>query len=331
MPDINALWYQPRWYHWILILILLPLTLLFAVVSGLRRQAYKRGLKPTVSVKAAVIVVGNISVGGNGKTPLVVFLAQSLLKQGYRPGILTRGFGGSSAVYPLRVDEHSQVTEVGDEPMLMSQHVDCPLVVDPMRARGAQYLSEQCDCDVIICDDGLQHYALNRDIEIVVMDGQRRTGNHLLLPAGPLREGQWRLQTVDFVVVNGQSAGAEEYSMQLQAGDLRNVRDAALHCEVSEFSKPFTAIAGIGNPERFFNLLNHLKLSVKQQQSFADHHAFSAADLPTGTVVMTEKDAVKCRQFAHPDCWYLPVEAVMSDTFLPDILSKLRLLNRHNN
>jgi tetraacyldisaccharide 4'-kinase len=324
--SLSQLWYAPRWYHWCLIILLLPLSLLFMLISAGRRQAFKLGVKPSSKVNAAVIIVGNISVGGNGKTPLVVYLAQLLTEQGYKPGILTRGYGGKSADYPLLVDKHSQVSVVGDEPMLMCQHVSCPLVVDPLRARGAEYLVSQCHCDVIICDDGLQHYALKRDIEIVVMDGQRRLGNHLLLPAGPLREGKWRLKTVDFIVINGELATDTEYAMSLQPGDLINVKDPQRSCLMTEMTEAVTAMAGIGNPQRFFSLLESQGIGIKKQLSFVDHHDFKACDLPIDTVLMTEKDAVKCRDFAHEDCWYLPVQAKMTESFSRDLMAKLHLI-----
>ena len=331
MFSFSQLWYAPRWYHWVFILLLLPLSLLFALISATRRQAFKLGIKQSSKVNAAVIIVGNISVGGNGKTPLVVYLAQLLTEQGYRPGILTRGYGGKSELYPLQVNAHSQVAEVGDEPMLMIQHVTCPLVVDPVRARGANYLVEQCQCDVIICDDGLQHYALQRDVEIVVMDGHRRLGNQLLLPAGPLREGKWRLKTSDFIVTNGELAQEGEYAMTLQPGDFININDPQRKCKLSDMQQAVTALAGIGNPQRFFSLLETHDITMKQQLSFVDHHDFKANDLPEGTVLMTEKDAVKCRPFAHADCWYLPVKANLDASFSAALLTKLQNISNTNN
>ena len=333
MFSISHLWYSPRWYHWVLIILLLPLTVLFALISATRRQAFKFGFKQSCKVDAAVIVVGNISVGGNGKTPLVVYLAQLLTEHGYRPGILTRGYGGKSKLYPLQVTADSNVAEVGDEPMLMVQHITCPLVVDPLRARGANHLVAQCHCDVIICDDGLQHYALQRDVEIVVMDGHRRLGNQLLLPAGPLREGKWRLSSADFVVTNGELAQKGEYAMSLQPGDFINVKHPERRCKIGDMSGSVTALAGIGHPQRFFSLLAKNNIQIKQQLSFVDHHDFKASDIPAGTVLMTEKDAVKCLTFVHDDCWYLPVKANLSETFSRELLNKLRKLGdkSHNN
>jgi tetraacyldisaccharide 4'-kinase len=213
---------------------------------------------------------------------------------------------------------------VGDEAILMRQHVNCPLVVDPVRPRGAMELVDRHKCDVIICDDGLQHYALKRDVEIVVIDGQRRGGNKLLLPAGPLREGVWRLDTVDFLVLNGGLATNSEHLMSLEAGKLINVKHPNKSLSLNNLTSPVTAMAGIGNPRRFFSLLEKKQVKLKKQISFADHHPFSGDDIPSGTVIMTEKDAVKCTQIAHDDCWYLPVSASLTRQFELQLLQKLK-------
>ena len=327
------MWYAPRWYHWPVSILLLPLSALFAVLSALRRRAFALGLSASTRVRATVIVVGNVSVGGNGKTPMVVHLASLLSQRGYRPGVLTRGYGGKATSYPQAVLADSRVEEVGDEPMLMRQNLSCPLVVDPLRARGAQYLIDEFGCDVIICDDGLQHYALQRDIEIVVIDAERVLGNGLLLPAGPLREGAWRVKQADFVIYNGQLSQPERWPnghiMQLKPGSLLNVQDPTKSCQFSELKQPVTALAGIGNPQRFFNLLAAHQITRKDCNALIDHHQFSAGDLPAGTVLMTEKDAVKCRAFAHPDCWYLPVTADLPDAFDTQLLARVASLNNY--
>lgn len=261
MSWIDNMWYSPSWYHWPVIILLLPLSALFWVLSSLRRMLFRLQIKPSVDISVPVIVVGNTSVGGNGKTPLVVHLAKRLRQAGYHPGVLSRGYGGKNVTYPMSVDYISEVDRVGDEAILMRQHINCPLVVDPIRPRGALKLVETHECDVIICDDGLQHYALNRDIEIVVMDGQRRCGNKLLLPAGPLREGSWRLDRVDFLVLNGGSVTNGEYLMSLEAGRLINVKYPNKSLSINDLSLPVTAMAAIGNPQRFFSLLEKNKLS----------------------------------------------------------------------
>ncbi|MBJ2136851.1 tetraacyldisaccharide 4'-kinase [Paraglaciecola chathamensis] len=324
MRWVERIWYQRPWFKWPGVILLLPLTFLFWALSTLRRLAFSLGLKASVKLSAPVIIVGNISVGGNGKTPLVVHLADFLQANGYRPGVLSRGYGGNSAEYPCSVTPASLPTEVGDEPVLMRQRIQCPMVVDPVRARGAQHLITEHQCDVIICDDGLQHYALKRDIEIVVMDGTRRTGNHFLLPSGPLRESEARLKTVDFVVVNGEQGKKGEYVMTLAPGDLVNLKNPKRRLALNELDSPIVAAAGIGHPERFFRLLKQHKVVINNRLSFTDHHAFQASDLPKERVLMTEKDAVKCQEFAHDDWWYLPVDANIDNVFEQQLLTKLR-------
>jgi tetraacyldisaccharide 4'-kinase len=321
---LETVWYQHRWYHWPLICLMAPLSLLFWALSALRRRAFASGFKQADKVSAAVVIVGNISVGGNGKTPLVIYLAQWLCQEGYRPGILSRGYGGKSKHYPLSVTADSLALDVGDEPVMMRQHVVCPMVVDPLRPRGAKRLIEQHQCNVILCDDGLQHYALDRDIEIVVMDGKRRWGNGFLLPMGPLREGLWRLASADFVVLNGGLATQSEHLMSLAPGRLMNVKYPNKSKALSDFAEPVIAAAGIGNPQRFFELLVAKQVKLKACLSFADHYQFGKGDLPEETVLMTEKDAVKCRHFAHEDWWYLPVSAKLSEQFKQQFLHKLK-------
>jgi tetraacyldisaccharide 4'-kinase len=285
---------------------------------------FRLHIKTSSDIPVPVIVVGNISVGGNGKTPLVVYLAKRLRQEGYHPGVLSRGYGGKNAIYPMTVEQNSMVDVVGDEAILMHQHINGPLVVDPVRPRGAMELASKHKCDVIICDDGLQHYPLNRDIEIVVIDGQRRCGNNMLLPAGPLREGTWRLDTVDFLVFNGGFVTNGEYLMSLEAGKLVNVKQPNKSLSITALTSSVTALAGIGNPQRFFSLLEKKQVMIKEQMSFVDHHAFTRGDIPSGTVIMTEKDAVKCTQIAHDDCWYLPVSASLTSQFESQLLLKLK-------
>lgn len=324
MSWVDTLWYAPKWYHWPFIFLLLPLTALFWLLSVTRRVLFKLGIKQSIEIPVPIIVVGNISVGGNGKTPLVVHLANSLKQQGFYPGVLSRGYGGKGINYPFSVTKHSRAKEVGDEPVLMFQQINCPLVVDPQRPRGAMELLGKHQCDVIICDDGLQHYALKRDIEISVMDGHRRCGNKWLLPSGPLREGVWRNQSVDFVVVNGGEANNNEFVMTLEPESLVNIKDPQRRLNFSNINQAVSALAGIGNPQRFFSLLEKLQVKIKQAISFVDHHAFSQNDIPQGMVIMTEKDAVKCVEFAHDNCWYLPVSANLSAEFDAQVLQKVR-------
>jgi tetraacyldisaccharide 4'-kinase len=286
--------------------------------------AFTLKIKSSSKIPVPVIVVGNISVGGNGKTPLVVYLANRLKQEGYRPGVLSRGYGGKNAIYPQSVDNASTADVVGDEPVLMRQNINCPLMVDPIRVRGAKSLVEKHNCDVIICDDGLQHYALQRDIEIVVVDGKRGTGTNLLLPAGPLREGKWRLDTADFVVLNGGKVTNGDHLMSLESGRLVNIKQRNRSMSIYDIKTPVIAAAGIGNPQRFFDLLEQKQVKLKNCLSFVDHHHFTEQDLPKEMVLMTEKDAVKCTEFAHDDWWYLPVNAKLTQQFETQLLQRLK-------
>ncbi|MDO6693601.1 tetraacyldisaccharide 4'-kinase [Aliiglaciecola sp. 3_MG-2023] len=323
MSFIERVWFNPAPQHRLIKWLLFPLTCLFWLLSGMRRRGYQIGCFKTHKVPVPVIVVGNISVGGNGKTPMVVFLADWLTQQGYTPGILSRGYGGKATYYPASVDLQSDVNLVGDEPLLLKQRANCPVVIDPKRPRGAQYLVDKHHCDVVICDDGLQHYALHRDIEIVVIDGVRKHGNGWLLPMGPLRETQKRLQTVDFVINNSGTPISPEIPMDIISGDFINLKDASLHKPVNGFSEAVTAIAAIGNPQRFYHLLDDLQVPVKQHLSFIDHYQFTPSDFPDGNIVMTEKDAVKCRHMAKDNWWYLPIFAKLPESFTLQLKQKL--------
>lgn len=320
-------WIERSWYNKSpLVVLLLPFTLLFWVLSSTRRFLYRKNLLRSTRVDATVIVVGNISVGGNGKTPLTVFLCHWLKQNGYRPGVVSRGYGGRGVNYPTIVDAQSEPEQVGDEAVMMKRHIGCPLVVDPKRSRGATYLIDNHQCNVILCDDGLQHYALQRDIEIVVIDGQRRFGNGFLLPMGPLRESQKRLNSVDFKVTNGGKVKVDEYLMSLEPGQLVNVKYPQQTKPIASLNRSVVAAAAIGNPKRFFDLLMSKNVKIKEVLTFNDHHLFMESDLPKETVIMTEKDAVKCRHFAHDDWWYLPVSAKLTEHFKKTFLEQLTAL-----
>jgi len=297
---------------------LLPLAVLYCLVVGLRRLAYNRGWLRTARLPVPVIIVGNITVGGTGKTPLVIWLARWLRTRGWRPGIVARGYGGKSSHWPLEVTGESAPSLVGDEPVLVASNCGCPVWVDPDRVRGARALLASRPCDVLVADDGLQHYALGRDLEICVVDGKRRQGNGWCLPAGPLREPRARLLSADLVVTNGNGPAPGEYSMRLVLGVARSVSDPARELSLDAFrGRRAIAIAGIGNPDRFFQALGELGV-IADERRFPDHHPFTEADLPESEgvpVLMTEKDAVKCRRFAGPNCWYIPVEAELDGEF----------------
>ncbi|GAC14639.1 tetraacyldisaccharide 4'-kinase [Aliiglaciecola lipolytica] len=327
MTFIEKVWFEESLLYRIVKWVFFPFTCLFWLLSTTRRLGYKFGWLKSHKIPVPIVVVGNISVGGNGKTPLVVFLANWLIEQGYRPGILSRGYGGNASFYPASVNAQSDVSRVGDEPLLIKQRVSCPVVIDPKRPRGAKYLVEQHQCDIVICDDGLQHYALHRDIEIVVIDGARKHGNGWLLPMGPLRESIHRLTKVDFVINNSGTPSASEMLMEIIPGDLINIKNQRLTKPTTEVEEAVTAMAAIGNPQRFFTLLERL-VEVKQQISFIDHYQFKVGDFPEGTIVMTEKDAVKCRDMAKDNWWFLPIHAKLPLDFTQRLKQKLDSIKR---
>lgn len=322
MKWLSDSWYRLHPVRW----LLLPLSLLYRLIAAVRRSAYQRNWLTRHKMRVPVIVVGNISVGGTGKTPFVLWLCRQLIQAGFKPGIISRGYGGKARHYPLDVSIETATTEAGDEPVLIARRSGCPVVVDPDRSRAAVHLLSQQDCDVIISDDGLQHYALDRDIEICLVDSQRRFGNKLCLPAGPLREPVSRLQSVDFVVYNGEITNPR-YQMQLVAGQWINLADYEKQLPLTAFhQQEVHAVAGIGHPQRFFDLLCQHDIIV-HPHAFDDHHDFTAADLDFPDdfpVLMTEKDAVKCQPFAQPHHWYLPVTARIDDSLAQAIVNKLK-------
>lgn len=310
---IDALWYRNS----PLALALAPLGWLYCIAAVLRRAAYRLGIFSTGRVGAPVIVVGNISVGGTGKTPLVIWIARFLKANGLRPGIVSRGYRGRAEKWPQQVRPDSDPIMVGDEPVLLAQATQCPVAADPDRLRAAQTLLEHVDCDVIISDDGLQHLRLGRDVEIAVVDGIRRHGNGRCLPAGPLREPVSRLDSIDMTVANGGGIPGE-FDMRMAVGEAEQLVDASLTRPLETFNDgPVHAICGIGAPERFFDTLERAGLTLIRHR-FADHHAYSAADIVFDDaipVLMTEKDAVKCRRFADPRHWCVPIRAELPRAF----------------
>jgi tetraacyldisaccharide 4'-kinase len=347
MNGIDRHWYKrgPVSY------LLLPVSWLFCSVVAIRRSCYRLALLKSYRLSAPVIVVGNISVGGTGKTPLVACIVKHLRSAGYRPGIISRGYGGRAHSWPQPVTAKSDPVQVGDEPVLLASHCDCPISVGPDRIRDATNLIEEHDCNVIVSDDGLQHYRLRRDIEIVVMDGERGAGNGHCLPAGPLREPQSRLKSADYIVTTGAAAivttgaaaivttgaaAAETtgatvnvYRSELEIVGVENLQTGEQRALDSFTGAPVHAVAGIGNPQRFFSRLRAARLSVIEHP-FADHSAFEAADIQFDDdlpVLMTEKDGVKCRSFAGSRHWQVVVEARVPEELLQHITEKLRRIN----
>jgi tetraacyldisaccharide 4'-kinase len=319
---IQRSWYRITPLH----LILLPLSLLFFLLSSIRRWFFRFGILSSVKLPVPVIVVGNISVGGTGKTPLTLWLAEQLLADGWHPGIISRGFGGNGNK-PQAVFHGSDPALVGDEPVLMAQRKLCPVWVGRDRPAAAQALLQaHPECDVILSDDGLQHYRLQRDVELVVVDGIRRFGNGLLLPAGPLRELPSRLHEVDAIITNGGLSLPGEYQMQLEGVQFYNLLNPQITATAADFKDQCVhAIAGIGHPERFFSHLRKLGLTI-HPHSFPDHHAYAAADLAcdgANALLMTEKDAVKCISFADERCWVLRVDARLDSALTQIILNKI--------
>ncbi len=329
---LAAAWYAPRLNA--RTLPFAPLAFVFAVAVALRRWWYQSGWLGAQRVGVPVIVVGNITVGGSGKTPLVTALARELAARGWRPGIVSRGYGGSDrAAAPRVVPADGDPSEFGDEPVLLARRGLRVVVARDRVAAARALLARYPDCNVVIADDGLQHYRLARDFEIAVVDALRRFGNGWPLPAGPLREPPSRLASVDAVVVTQVDAGALDglvpgaLAMTLTARLPTRVTDATVTTPLASFAgQRVHAVAGIGDPSRFFAQLRALAVDPIEHP-FPDHHRFSAADLAFAEgepVLMTEKDAVKCTAFADGRCWYLPIEARLDPALIPRIEERLR-------
>lgn len=328
---VDRLWYGDKRP----LRFLAPLSWLYRSISEARRRAAWDAQEAALPVP--VVVVGNITAGGTGKSPLTGWLVSQLVSAGWRPVILSRGYGGEAGTYPLEVHAETRPSEAGDEPVMLALSTGCPVVVDPERRRGADYALQNNLGDLLICDDGLQHYKLPRDIELSVFDGQRGLGNGALIPVGPLREPVSRLASVDFVIVNGLEMsdqaiesfdGIEHpaiYSMALEPANLVHLKTGESRPAGDLLGKRVKAVAGIGNPARFFDTLRSLG-AVVNEAAFPDHHRFQASDLDADAgelVVMTAKDAVKCREFATDNAWSLLVEARLPDRFRDEFLARV--------
>lgn len=332
--SIEKRWLNACYSNSIWLLLLAPLSWLFSLVSCLRRvvlQSFYQGK----SFSAPVAVVGNISVGGSGKTPLIIALVNALNERGYKVGVVSRGYGGDANAYPLAVTPETPVKQCGDEPLLIAQSCGCPVVVDPDRVRAVEFLLHESPCHIVLSDDGLQHYRLHRDIEIVVVDAIRGLGNGRTLPSGPLRESPSRLSQVDFVVLNGSGADfsvaigpAKTHKVELQALGLRNMSSNQLvSVDAWKGGSTVHAVCGIGHPERFAQTLEGLGFEVILS-GLNDHQQLTREDLEFGDhlpVIITAKDAVKYPYVASSNLWVLEVEMPISDDFVASLVEQAGL------
>jgi tetraacyldisaccharide 4'-kinase len=332
---LNAWYPQKNNWHAKWVYLFLPLSWLFRSLAFLRKTFFIFFAQQKINVP--IVIVGNISVGGTGKTPLIIALVQHLQAQGYKPGVISRGYGGKAAHYPFCVDENTEAEVSGDEPLLIFNATHCHVCIAPDRVAAARLLAAQ-GCTIILSDDGLQHYGLGRDIEIVVVDGLRLFGNRQLLPVGPLREPIDRLKTVDLVIVNDSQNtsvvidNVKYFHMHMKPVTWRKILADENHSHLIlplDAIKPeqkLHAVAGIGNPQRFFNTLTELSLNFNAHV-FSDHHPFSSNDFvfaQDDVVVMTEKDAVKCKHFAKKNWYALMVKAQLDEAFLKAFDDKLK-------
>ena len=319
--DLQRRWYEPdaspAWWA-------LPASALYGGVIALRRWLYRGRWLRSVVLPVPVIVVGNLVAGGAGKTPLTIALVEGLRARGSKPGVVSRGYGGTAST-PMLLDAQPDPAGVGDEPALIKLRTGAPVAVGAERHAAARLLLDQ-DVDLIIADDGLQHYALARNVEICVVDGTRRFGNARLLPAGPLREPASRLREVDFVVCNGGEPRTGEVPMSLALGDAVSMGEPRQRRPLAAFAgRSAHGVAGIGHPRRFFEALRAQGVAVIEH-AFQDHHRYAARDLDFDNdlpVLMTEKDAVKCRAFAKPGWWEVSVTARLPESFFDSVAARL--------
>ena len=312
MKSLNNYWYDLN----PVALLLWPVSMLFRLLVLLRRLCYRVGLFKSYKMSKPVIVIGNISVGGTGKTPLIIELCQLLDSWGIKVGIISRGYGGTGP-WPHQLTAESVAETSGDEPVQIFQRTRIPVVVGPDRVADVELLCKNNNIDLILTDDGLQHYRLQRDLELVVIDHQRQFGNGFSLPAGPLREPVSRLKKSSWCIYNG---GESDYSFKIEPSFVKQLSSDRKE-SLNFFKGSFVhAVAGIGNPERFFNMLRELGLNIIEH-AFSDHYQFSENDLKFNDnlpVLMTEKDSVKCGGFTNKKLWFVAIDIKLSDRFLID-------------
>jgi len=325
MNLIEKSWYQKRWFTNPLTWALLPLSALFWFLSRFRRLLFKLSIKKTITSNVPVIVVGNISVGGNGKTPMVIWLCEYYKKLNKKVVVISRGYGGNSEYYPCEVDQHSSPYQCGDEPVLIAKRTHYPVIVGPNRVNNIKLAIDKHNPDVIISDDGMQHYKMGRHLELCIVDSKRQFGNGLLMPAGPLRETKNRLNSIDLVIENG---GSAPFHYVLEQGGLYRVKDDK-PAEFNDKDISGIAVSAIGNPARFETSLMQANINVLDKQHFRDHHKFTKDDFVHDTkinIFMTEKDAVKCKAFAQDNWYYLKVDAKPNDKTQNKLVKLLKTL-----
>lgn len=316
---LEHIWYEKYWKA----IPLVPLSALFCGISRWRRQYQTKQQLPS---PIPVIVIGNISIGGTGKTPLIIHLTSLLRKAGYRPAIISRGYKGTSTTWPLAVEKDTNARCCGDEAKLLANRTGVPVIVGANRVEDIQSVKEHTDANIILSDDGLQHYKMARAFEIAVMDGRRGLGNGYCLPAGPLREKQTRLRDCNLVISNGQS-NLTEHDMRVSGNTVINIQ-SGLRQKLSGIAKAHV-ITGIGNPQRFIDTLRDQQVELITVTTFPDHHHFRTEDFFYSDdipIIMTEKDAVKCQDFEHQQLWYLEVNAQCNASFDANFLHAMKNL-----
>jgi tetraacyldisaccharide 4'-kinase len=319
---VDEIWYEKNFWQYLLV----PFAFVYGGLVRARKLVYQSGALSVFRASVPVLVVGNVSIGGTGKTPLTIWLAAKLTEFGFKPGIVCGGYRGRANSWPQQVRVDSDNYVVGDEAIILAANTSVPVVAGPDRGNAVKALLEKYDVDFVLSDDGMQHYSLARDIEIAVINGVRRLGNGKIIPAGPLRESGKRLKEVDMIVCNGIPARGE-FAMNYRAEELRKLGGAGHAILLQSFSeKHVHAVAGIGNPESFFSLLESLGFLL-EKHVFPNHHFYEERDIAFDDgmpIVMTEKDAVKCVRLKNENMWYLPLKVELSLAFEERLKSILK-------
>ncbi|AAZ41013.1 tetraacyldisaccharide 4'-kinase [Candidatus Blochmanniella pennsylvanica str. BPEN] len=318
----DRIWFKSSFFY----LFLLPFSWLYGVISTLNRISYQYGWRKVYRFSVPIIIIGNLTIGGNGKTPMVLWLVEHLKRRGWKVGVISRGYKGKSNNYPIIINMNSHSEECGDEPMLIWKRTGVSVAVSPKRADAVAALLRKQELDIIISDDGLQHYALFRDIEWVIVNSVLRFGNGCWLPAGPMRERINRLHTVQAIIANGSEVGIQSGEVLMQLFPIAVVNILTGERKPLYFLNNVVAIAGIGYPTQFFDTLRSYGIIPIRSISFSDHHVYSEKMLTSLTkkdeiLLMTEKDAVKCIDFAHDNWWYVHTEVKINKIDTHNLLS----------